>query len=104
MYNLFVMNISAEIKKLEQIAMVNLSKREKERFIKDLAVFKKSLMAFEEIIDFNKKFENREFINEIDLNDLRDDIEENLSEDDLKILYNNSKNFKNNLFVIKKKD
>lgn len=98
------MSISNEIKNLEEIAMIKLSKEEKKKFIQDLSVFKKSLIAFEEIIDFNKKFENREFINEINASDLRDDIEENLSAEDLNILYKNSKNFKNNLFVIKKKD
>lgn len=104
LYNLFVMSISSEIKNLEKIAMIKLSEQEKKKFIEDLSVFKKSLIAFEEIIDFNKKFENREFINEINASDLRDDIEETLSKEDLKILYNNSKNFKNNLFVIKEKD
>lgn len=104
LYNLFIMNISSEIKNLEELAMIKLSNQEKKKFIEDLSVFKKSLIAFEEIIDFNKKFANREFINEINVSDLRDDIEENLSEEDLKILYENSKNFKNNLFVIKKKD
>ncbi|WP_128824163.1 hypothetical protein [Candidatus Hepatoplasma crinochetorum] len=98
------MNISSEIKNLEELAMIKLSNQEKKKFIEDLSVFKKSLIAFEEIIDFNKKFANREFINEINVSDLRDDIEENLSEEDLKILYENSKNFKSNLFVIKKKD
>ncbi|AHK22221.1 hypothetical protein X271_00112 [Candidatus Hepatoplasma crinochetorum Av] len=104
LYNLFIMNISSEIKNLEELAMIKLSNQEKKKFIEDLSVFKKSLIAFEEIIDFNKKFANREFINEINVSDLRDDIEENLSEEDLKILYENSKNFKSNLFVIKKKD
>ncbi|WP_438360185.1 hypothetical protein [Candidatus Hepatoplasma crinochetorum] len=98
------MNISSEIKNLEELAMIKLSNQEKKKFIEDLSVFKKSLIAFEEIIDFNKKFANREFINEINVSDLRDDIEENLSKEDLKILYENSKNFKSNLFVIKKKD
>ncbi|BDV02808.1 MAG: hypothetical protein HCTKY_1020 [Candidatus Hepatoplasma crinochetorum] len=104
LYNLFIMNISSEIKNLEELAMIKLSNQEKKKFIEDLSVFKKSLIAFEEIIDFNKKFANREFINEINVSDLRDDIEENLSKEDLKILYENSKNFKSNLFVIKKKD
>ncbi|CRX37241.1 / / hypothetical protein / 113550:113891 Forward [Candidatus Hepatoplasma crinochetorum] len=104
LYNLFIMSISNEIKNLEEIAMIKLSEQEKKKFIEDLSVFKKSLVAFEKIIDFNKKFENREFINEINVSDLRDDVEENLSQADLKILYKNSKNFKNNLFVIKKKD
>lgn len=104
MYNLFVMSISNEIKNLEEIAMIKLSDKEKKKFIEDLSVFKKSLIAFAEIIDFNKKIKNREFINEINVSDLREDIEENLSKEDLKILYENSKNFKDNLFLIKKKE